>query len=212
MPSKVWDEITYPVLKFNGCTIVFGEWVSNFIPHFVAMQLLTTLLGFNSIIVISKMIACKHDIGNFNASILSKWISRTCSFYCWKIISMRNLYNVSSKQSSCQRVKQLSGGRWEKCPHLKKNARSNMDVYITSDRRDDPWSQAVNNAWTLTHWPLWNFNKILYNIKIISVIESWGRSCETALMNIIGFCWYIDKSAVGQVMAWCHEATGHYLS
>ena len=30
MPSKVWDEITYPFPKFNGCTIEVWEWISIF--------------------------------------------------------------------------------------------------------------------------------------------------------------------------------------
>ena len=31
MPSKVWDEITYPVPNFNEV----WEWISNFIPHII---------------------------------------------------------------------------------------------------------------------------------------------------------------------------------
>ena len=34
MPSKVWGEIIYPFLNFNGCTVDVKEWISNFIPHF----------------------------------------------------------------------------------------------------------------------------------------------------------------------------------
>ena len=35
MPSKVWDEITYPFPNFNGRTIEVWEWISNFIPYFI---------------------------------------------------------------------------------------------------------------------------------------------------------------------------------
>ena len=49
MPGKVWDEITYPFLNFNGlwgeitypfinfngATVEVKEWISNFIPHIV---------------------------------------------------------------------------------------------------------------------------------------------------------------------------------
>ena len=35
MPSKVWDEITYPFPNFNGCTVEVWKWISNFIPHFM---------------------------------------------------------------------------------------------------------------------------------------------------------------------------------
>ena len=35
MPYKVWDEITYPFLNFNGSTIEVYEGKNNFIPHFI---------------------------------------------------------------------------------------------------------------------------------------------------------------------------------
>ena len=35
MSSKVYDEITYQFLNFNGCTIDVYEWISNFIPYFI---------------------------------------------------------------------------------------------------------------------------------------------------------------------------------
>ena len=35
MPSKLWDEITYPLPNFDGCTLEVWEWVSNFIPHII---------------------------------------------------------------------------------------------------------------------------------------------------------------------------------
>ena len=31
---KMWDEITYPFLNFNGSTVEVKEWISNFILHF----------------------------------------------------------------------------------------------------------------------------------------------------------------------------------
>ena len=40
MISKVWNEITYPFLNFNGCTVEVKEWISNFIPYFI-MDVLT---------------------------------------------------------------------------------------------------------------------------------------------------------------------------
>ena len=33
MPSKVWDEITYPFLNFNG-PLKFSGGISNFTPQF----------------------------------------------------------------------------------------------------------------------------------------------------------------------------------
>ena len=35
MPGEVWDEITYPLPNFNGCTVEAWEWISNFFPHFI---------------------------------------------------------------------------------------------------------------------------------------------------------------------------------
>ena len=34
MPSKVWDEITYPLSNFNGYSVEVWEWVRNFYIHF----------------------------------------------------------------------------------------------------------------------------------------------------------------------------------
>ena len=31
MPSKVWDEITYPFTNFNGATFEVWEWIHDFI-------------------------------------------------------------------------------------------------------------------------------------------------------------------------------------
>ena len=42
MPSKVWDEIIFPLSNFNGCTVDVREWISNFIMQFI-MDVLTTL-------------------------------------------------------------------------------------------------------------------------------------------------------------------------
>ena len=40
---KVWDEITYPLPNFNGCTVEVWEWISNFIPHFNGHLMMTCL-------------------------------------------------------------------------------------------------------------------------------------------------------------------------
>ena len=55
----------------------------------------------------------------------------------------------------------------------------------------------------------WNFRYVIF--KRISVIGGWGNSCEIALT------WKPpdltdDKSTLAQVMAWCRQATSHYLS
>ena len=35
LPGKVWDEINYPFLNFNGYTVEVKEWISDFIQHFI---------------------------------------------------------------------------------------------------------------------------------------------------------------------------------
>ena len=61
----------------------------------------------------------------------------------------------------------------------------------------------------LTYLPLGNFRYLIF--QIISVIDDWVISCELALR------WMLldltdDKSTMVQVMAWCRQATSHYLS
>ena len=78
------------------------------------------------------------------------------------------------------------------------------------------WSQnkmADISQTTLTHWSLGNLNEILRHVifKQILVIDGWGISCEIALI------WMSldlpdDQSTLVQIMAWCRQATSHYLS
>ena len=35
MPSKVWDEITYPFPSFNGCNVELWEWISSFNTYII---------------------------------------------------------------------------------------------------------------------------------------------------------------------------------
>ena len=55
----------------------------------------------------------------------------------------------------------------------------------------------------------WNFRHVIF--KQILVIDGWGISCEIALiwmsLDITD-----DQSTLVQVMAWCCQATSHYLS
>ena len=65
---------------------------------------------------------------------------------------------------------------------------------------------------SLTHRPLGNLNEIFRcNFQAILVIDGWGISCEITLrwmsLNLTD-----DKSTLVQVMAWCRQATSHYLS
>ena len=55
----------------------------------------------------------------------------------------------------------------------------------------------------------WNFRHSIF--KHISVIDGWGISCEIALIWMsLGFT--DDQSTLFQVIAWCRQATSHYMS
>ena len=55
----------------------------------------------------------------------------------------------------------------------------------------------------------WNFWYVM--LKRILVIDGWGISCDTALIWMSLNC-TDDQSKLVQVMAWCRQATSHYLS
>ena len=55
----------------------------------------------------------------------------------------------------------------------------------------------------------WYFRHMIF--KLFSVIDGWGISCEMALRQMTLDLTY-DKSTLVQVMAWCRQATSHYLS
>ena len=56
----------------------------------------------------------------------------------------------------------------------------------------------------------WHFRYLIF--QTISVINGWGISCELALLRWMLLDLTDDKSTLVQVMAWCHQATSHYLS
>ena len=55
----------------------------------------------------------------------------------------------------------------------------------------------------------WNFRYVIF--KLILVIDGWGISCEIVLIWM-SLDYTDDQSTLVQVMAWCHQATRHYLS
>ena len=55
----------------------------------------------------------------------------------------------------------------------------------------------------------WNFWHVIF--KQILVIDGWGISCEIALIWM-SLDFPDDQSTLVQLMAWCHQATSHYLS
>ena len=57
----------------------------------------------------------------------------------------------------------------------------------------------------------WNFRYVIF--KWILAIDGWGISCEIALPVIwMSLDFTDDQSTLVQVMAWCRQATSHYLS
>ena len=55
----------------------------------------------------------------------------------------------------------------------------------------------------------WYFRYLIF--QIISVVDGWAISCEVAL-RWMSLDLTDDKSTLVQVMAWCRQATCHYLS
>ena len=55
----------------------------------------------------------------------------------------------------------------------------------------------------------WNCRHVIF--KQILVIDDWGISCEIALIWM-SLDFTDDQSTLVQVMAWCRQATSHYLS
>ena len=55
----------------------------------------------------------------------------------------------------------------------------------------------------------WNFRYGIF--KWILLIDGWGISCEIALIWM-SLVFTDDQSTLVQVMAWCRQATSHYLS
>ena len=65
----------------------------------------------------------------------------------------------------------------------------------------------------LTHWPQGDFNDILDRVSfmLILVIDDWCISSEIAIRWML-LDFTDDKSTLIQVMAWCRQATSHYLN
>ena len=61
---NMWDEIIYPFLNFNGCSVEVGEWMINFIPHFTRLVI-------------------TYPCWDKSSSMLIKWATeRWCDFVC----------------------------------------------------------------------------------------------------------------------------------
>ena len=61
----------------------------------------------------------------------------------------------------------------------------------------------------LTHGPLGDFRKVIFKLTVVN--GGWGISYEIAL-RWMPLDLTDDKSTLVQVMAWCRQATSHYLN
>ena len=78
----------------------------------------------------------------------------------------------------------------------------------------DGWMGGIDfwNDASLTHWPLGDFNEILkIMFKLILVTDGCDISSEIAI-RWASLDLSDDKSTLVQVMAWCRQATNHYLN
>ena len=55
----------------------------------------------------------------------------------------------------------------------------------------------------------WNFGLVIFKLTLVT--DGWVISCEIPLSRM-SLNLNDDKSALVQVMAWCHQATSHYLN
>ena len=62
----------------------------------------------------------------------------------------------------------------------------------------------------LTHWPLVNLNRFQISTFQVNFSDGWGISCEIALAYL-SLDWTDDELKLVHAMAWCHQATSHYL-
>ena len=87
-------------------------------------------------------------------------------------------------------------------------------VRVTNWAITSPWSTVTSmpvSLRTLTHWPLGDFDKDLVVFNFILAIDGCDISHEIS-SRWMSLDITDDKSKLVQVMAWCRQATNHYLS
>ena len=73
MPCKVWDEITYPITNFNGCTVDVWKTISYFVPH-----------------IIKNVITYPYCLKSIHVSQRGPWICRDCILHMspgWQVLN-----------------------------------------------------------------------------------------------------------------------------
>ena len=95
---------------------------------------------------------------------------------------------------------------------------ANMTVDIVSDNglaaitwsNVDPTSVDTRILTSnLTHWPLGDFKNVIFNLALLVGIL---KSPYDNVLRWMPQYFTDDKSTLVQVMAWCHQATNHYLN
>ena len=76
------------------------------------------------------------------------------------------------------------------------------------------WGALSFNVFTIcaVYWSLGRRGYFGVSNVVLVVIDRWSISCEIAFRWMPLYLITDDKSTLGQVMAWCHQATSHYLS
>ena len=77
----------------------------------------------------------------------------------------------------------------------------------TPVKATDQWKQSINSLARRRFER--NFRYTIF--KLVLVIDGWGVSCEISI-SWMPLDLTDDKSTLVQVMAWCRQATSHYLS
>ena len=74
MPSKVWDEITYPFSNFNGAIVEVCEWMNYFNPCFIMACNYLTILGLK-LHHVSKKAPGNRDMQHYLARAVQRTVS-----------------------------------------------------------------------------------------------------------------------------------------
>ena len=151
--------------------------------------------------------------------------SQGCSVWMWSSFEIWIYTHASTTLKRGVLVSRSPSVRpWtELCPRCISNNTNWINFLFTSYQASSENKYRVkflqnSKIWILrhffsTHSPLakgvWNLRYVIF--KRLLVIAGWGISCEAALIWMsLGFT--DDQSTLVQVMAWCLQATSHYLS
>ena len=99
----MWDEITYPHPKFNGCTVVVWKWISNFVLSRYDISKYLPILGLWLIRLVKEVLHCNGQ---------SHWVSpgtREVDEISWgkSNISLYTLFVISCWRIRCSPTRLL---------------------------------------------------------------------------------------------------------